>query len=48
MKGAVEMIMLIFCHVMSEQLLKVIACRYRVSIQKVSVVAGFRCRKLQR
>jgi len=28
------MIMLIFCHVMSEQLLKVIACRYRVSIQK--------------
>jgi len=33
---------------MSEQLLEVIADLNRMSVQKVSVVAGLHCRKLQR
>ena len=37
-----------FCHVTSELLLKVIEYRYSVSVQKASVVAGLRCRKLRR
>jgi len=36
-----------FCHVTSEKLLKFILYLYRMSVQKVSVVAGLRCRKLR-
>ena len=37
-----------FCHVTSEQLLKVIEYLYSVNIQKASIVAGLSCRKLWR
>ena len=37
-----------FCHVTSEQLLKVIEYLYSMSVQKASVVANLRCQKLLR